>query len=95
MRPPRTQKVLFCPSVPIAPFSVRLFAEWSLLILQWSLLCAICFAMSDDDAARFRQQAEDCRQQAAKVVSPLDKEAWLRVAEEWLKLAMSVEKRRE
>jgi hypothetical protein len=29
-------------------------------------------------------------------VSPLDNEAWLRVAEEWIRLAMgSVEKRRE
>jgi hypothetical protein len=32
---------------------------------------------------------------AAKAVSPLDKEAWLRTAEEWIKLAMSVEGRRE
>jgi hypothetical protein len=28
-----------------------------------------------------------CRAQAAKAVGPLDKEAWLRTAEEWLKLA--------
>jgi hypothetical protein len=50
--------------------------------------------MVHDDADRFRKQAEECREQAAKVVSPLDKEAWLRVAEEWLKLALSVESRR-
>jgi hypothetical protein len=41
----------------------------------------------------FRRQAEDCRQQAAKAVSPLDREAWLRVAEEWLKLAVSADGR--
>jgi hypothetical protein len=41
-----------------------------------------------DDAARFRKQAEECREQAARALSPLDKEAWLRVAEEWLKLAL-------
>jgi hypothetical protein len=51
--------------------------------------------MSEDDAARFRKQAEECREQAAKAFSPLDKEAWLRTAEEWIKLAMSVEKRRD
>jgi hypothetical protein len=51
--------------------------------------------MSDDDASRFRKQADECREQAAKAVSPLDKEAWPRVAEEWIKLAMSIEKRRE
>ena len=52
-------------------------------------------AVSEIDAARFRKQAEECREQAAKAVSPLDKEAWLPVAEEWLKLALSTEKRRE
>jgi hypothetical protein len=44
--------------------------------------------MSNDDADRFRKQAEECREQAAKAISPLDKEAWLQVAEEWLKLAL-------
>jgi hypothetical protein len=51
--------------------------------------------MSKDEVARFRQQAEECREQAAKAFSPLDKEAWLKVAEEWIKLAMAVEERRE
>jgi hypothetical protein len=56
----------------------------------------VCFmiVMSFDEADRFRKQAEECREQAAKAISPLDKEAWLRVAEEWLKLAVSVEGRR-
>ena len=47
-----------------------------------------------DDAARFRKQAEEAREQAAKAISPLDKEAWLRVAEEWLKLATSADGRK-
>jgi hypothetical protein len=51
--------------------------------------------MSGDEAARFRKHAEECREQAAKAFSPLDKEAWLKVAEEWIKLAMSVEGRRQ
>ena len=51
-------------------------------------------AMSDDYAARFRKQAEECREQAAKAVNPIDKEAWLRLAEEWLKMASSVDARR-
>jgi hypothetical protein len=46
------------------------------------------------DAAKYRKQAEECRQLAAKAVSPVDKEAWLRVAEEWLKLATSAEGRK-
>jgi hypothetical protein len=50
--------------------------------------------MSQDETARFRQQAEECRQQAEKAVSPLDKESWLRMAGEWIKLAMTIEGRR-
>ena len=46
-----------------------------------------------EDAARFRKQANECREQAAKVVSNLDKEAWLRIAEEWLERAVSSEAR--
>jgi len=34
-----------------------------------------------NEAARFRKQAEEAREYAAKAISPLDKEAWLRVAE--------------
>jgi hypothetical protein len=50
--------------------------------------------MNDDAVARFRKQAEECRPQAEKAISPLDKEAWLRVAGEWIKLAQSAEERR-
>jgi hypothetical protein len=51
------------------------------------------YEMSNSDADRFRKQAEECRQQAEKAVSPLDKEAWLRVAAEWIKLAQSADDR--
>jgi hypothetical protein len=47
-----------------------------------------------DDAVRFRKKAEEAQVQAgraARAYSPLDKEAWLRVAEGWLKLAVSAE----
>jgi hypothetical protein len=47
-----------------------------------------------EDARRFRKQAEECRQQAAKAISPLDEETLLRVAEEWIRLAQSSEERR-
>jgi hypothetical protein len=49
--------------------------------------------MSEDEAARFRERAEECRQQAEKAISPLDKETWLRMAGEWIKLAQSAEQR--
>jgi hypothetical protein len=40
--------------------------------------------MSDDDADRFRRQAQECVQQAERSISPLDKETSLRVAAEWI-----------
>jgi hypothetical protein len=39
------------------------------------------------DEERYRKQAEDCRQMAAKVISALDKEAWLKLAGDWLRRA--------
>jgi hypothetical protein len=42
-------------------------------------------SLSDEE--RYRKQAEDCRQMAAKAISPLDKEAWLKLAGDWLRLA--------
>lgn len=49
--------------------------------------------MVADDAATFRKQAEEARAHANRAFSQLDKDAWLRVAEEWLKLAVSAEQR--
>jgi hypothetical protein len=39
--------------------------------------------MSEQDAIRFRKQAEE----AERAISVLDKEAWPKVASEWIKLA--------
>jgi hypothetical protein len=36
--------------------------------------------MTKTDADRFRKEAEECREQAAKAISQLDREAWLRLA---------------
>jgi hypothetical protein len=63
---------------------------WSATGQSSNLFCGIIIVMSDD-ATRFRKQAEECREQAAKAISPLDKEAWLRTAGEWLKLVASAD----
>ena len=44
-----------------------------------------------EDAAKFRQEYEECRAQAAKAVSLAARKQWQLFAEEWLKLAMSAE----
>jgi hypothetical protein len=50
--------------------------------------------MAETEAQRFRQEAEECRQLATKSVSPTDKEAWLGLAAEWLKMAEEAEQYR-
>jgi hypothetical protein len=39
------------------------------------------------DADQYRQEAEECRKLAESAVSEPDKEAWLRLAADWIKLA--------
>ena len=47
---------------------------------------------SQTNAERFRKEAEECRELAEKAMSPLDQEAWVRLAEDWLKLAQEAER---
>jgi hypothetical protein len=50
--------------------------------------------MTETDAERFRSEAKECRQLAERATSAIDKEAWLRLAENWIKLVEEAEKRR-
>jgi hypothetical protein len=50
--------------------------------------------MSSDDPARYREQAEYCRRQAQRAHDPRDKEAWLKIAGDWLQLASDADRRR-
>jgi hypothetical protein len=38
-------------------------------------------------SAEYRWRADEAREQARRSFRPSDKEAWLRIAEEWMKLA--------
>lgn len=44
-------------------------------------------AMRASDADRFLNQAEICLREAERTRNQLDKEAWLRLADDWMKLA--------
>jgi len=48
---------------------------------------------SMSDAQKYRQQAEECRKMADKAFSPLDKEAWLQLAADWLRLVQMAQQR--
>ena len=43
--------------------------------------------MTEIDSERFRSKATECRQLAEIAINPLDKQAWLQLAEDWIKLA--------
>jgi hypothetical protein len=50
--------------------------------------------VSEVDAKRFKANANDCRQLAAEAAREDDQQAWLRLAEEWDKLAEQARDRR-
>jgi hypothetical protein len=51
--------------------------------------------MPEEDISLYRSRADECRLQAEKAVNPIDKEAWLRLATDWTKMAQAVEARRD
>jgi hypothetical protein len=40
------------------------------------------------DAEHYRQMAKDCRGHAERATNDLDRQAWLRLADDWEKLAL-------
>ena len=40
---------------------------------------------------RYRREAEECRQRAERALRPADKDAWLRLAADWARLAEGTE----
>jgi hypothetical protein len=42
---------------------------------------------NEPTAADYRKRADECRQKAEAAKNEIDKAIWLRMAEEWLKLA--------
>jgi hypothetical protein len=38
------------------------------------------------DAVKYRYYLEDARQHADRAIDPIEKKAWLRMAEQWLRL---------
>lgn len=44
-------------------------------------------SMIESNLDRFLNEAEECIRQAAIAIDPLDKQAWLELAEDWMQLA--------
>ncbi|MDI3567497.1 hypothetical protein [Bradyrhizobium sp. Arg816] len=43
--------------------------------------------MGEEEADRYRVEAEECRRLADRAIKQPDREAWLRLAADWMKLA--------
>jgi hypothetical protein len=70
----------------ISKFDFSIFLEWN--PFRWVASKA---AHMSEDATQYRERAEEARQLADKFINPLDKEVWLHVAGEWLRLAQNAE----
>ncbi len=51
------------------------------------------YGVSDHHIALYEKKAEQCRHRAESSLNFLDKEAWLRLAEDWTKMAREIERR--
>jgi hypothetical protein len=72
------------------PFST-LELDFSSQNSRIEFLLAFLLAQAMTDAERFREQAAECRQLAETAHDPRNKEAWLRLSADWLKLAQEAD----
>jgi hypothetical protein len=49
--------------------------------------------VTESNAERFLGEAEECVRQAEIAINPLDKQAWLELAEDWIRLAQAAKER--
>jgi hypothetical protein len=49
--------------------------------------------MSVSEVEKFKKQAEMCRKEAEKATGPADREAWMKLADDWSALALEKERR--
>jgi hypothetical protein len=50
--------------------------------------------MTETDAERYRRRADECRELAERSANEFDEKSWLRLADDWIKLAEADEESR-
>jgi hypothetical protein len=61
----------------------------------WHLLFAAALdAMGDADFVRYLHQAQNCLDEAERATREVDKEAWLKLGEEWMEMARKAQRQR-
>ncbi|QOZ71718.1 hypothetical protein [Bradyrhizobium arachidis] len=69
------------------------FFQTSACDLFWALLGRVrIFQLMEDDATRYLRQATACLDEAQKANGAADKEAWLKLAEEWMAMAQKAQR---
>ena len=58
-----------------------------------ALARALAVMTDERFADHCRKEARDCEREAERTTSPLDKEAWLLLADDWIKMAQAAEER--
>jgi len=51
------------------------------------------YGRSDRHIVLYEKKAEECRQRAERSLNSFDEEAWLRLADDWAKMAQEIERR--
>ena len=50
--------------------------------------------MRETDADKFLAFAEECLREASRAISPINRDVWLKFAEEWVELSRHAKERR-
>lgn len=66
-------------------------SDWRSVLTRVS--CTLPTAMTETDAERFLKEADECRQMAARAINPADRDGWLKLANDWMKLASEAERK--
>lgn len=64
------------------------------LLIRHLLFAAALYAMGDADFVRYLHQAQNCLDEAEKATREVDKEAWLKLGEEWMEMARKARRQR-
>jgi hypothetical protein len=69
------------------PMNVGCRGERTITIFCAERNARMIATMSDTAADRYRREADECRRSAENALRPIDREAWLRLASDWERLA--------
>lgn len=64
------------------------------LLIRHLPFAAALYAMVDADFVRYLHQAQMCLNEVARATQEVDKEAWLKLGEEWMEMARKAQRQK-